>query len=309
VQAASDVRVGGLYQVNGNVDTSGSVVLDSGGSLNVLGQVTQPAGQSAAGVNAAGGVHDGAVSVPPPCDCTYPIDVAAIVAAAAQPGGNDDASLNLAPTALIQPSNPVHLACGRYYVTGVQGGAVEVDVTGRVALFVQGDVSVDQSFSVNLVTPDAELDLFVAGNVSIMLVNDDAGTARIGDAAHASRIRFYVSGSSLQLSAPDSVNAGVNLYAPHAVVAVASNFQMTGALLAQAFQLSGNFTVHYDDSVIATAGCAPSGGSCLTCDDCGGATPACKGGTCVPCVTTADCCAPLQCSPSSGTCVVPPPIQ
>jgi hypothetical protein len=93
------------------------------------------------------------------------------------------------------------------------------------------------------------------------------------------------------------------VYAPDAVVALASSFEMKGALFAQQLEFSGDFTIHYDTSVLQTPGCTPSGSPCQTCDDCAGATPACKAGTCVPCVTTADCCAPLTCS--AGRCVLP----
>ena len=69
-----------------------------------------------------------------------------------------------------------------------------------------------------------------------------------------------------------------------------------GAVTAVGTKLSGTFTIHYDESILSTAGCAPAGGKCSTCHQCSGATPACDGGVCVPCVTDSDCCAPLHCS-------------
>lgn len=291
VQAAGDVEVSGSYQVAQNVDTTGNVVLEPGASLSVLGQVTLPSGDSAAGVSAVGGVHDATVSVAPPCDCANPIDVASIVAAHEQ--DNDDAAIGLSTGALVQPSAPVELPCGQYYATGIQGGAVTIQIAGRVALFVDGDISVDDGLVIAL-AQGAQLDLFVSGNVNLM------GTTTFGAPNAPARVRMYVGGSSLQLAA--SARIGVNAYAPNAIVALASAFEMWGALFAQAFQFSGDFQIHYDTSVLMADGCAPSGGSCATCDDCAGSTPACKGGQCVPCVTTADCCAPLQCS--AGSCVL-----
>jgi hypothetical protein len=291
VQASGDVHVGGPYQVHQDVDTSGNVVLDPGGSLSVLGQLNLPAGNSATGVMAVNGIHNAAVSVRPPCDCSNPIDVASIVAA--HQTDNDDAARGLSRGALVQPPGPVALSCGRYFVNGIQGGTIALDVTGRVALFVQGDLSITGRLAINL-SPGAELDLFVSGNVLLM------GMATFGAPNSPAHVRLYVGGTSFELAA--SVTVGVNAYAPNAVVALASSLEMWGALFAKALQFSGNFAIHYDSSVLTAEGCAPSGGSCKTCDDCAGATPACKGGTCVPCVTTADCCAPLVCS--TGRCVL-----
>jgi hypothetical protein len=285
------VDIGGAYQVAGNVDTSGNIVLEPGGSLSVLGQVSLPAGNSAAGVSAGEGISNVPVSVAPPCDCANPIDVASIVAAHEQ--DNDDAAIGLSPGAFLQPSAPVDLPCGQYYANGIQGGAVTIQVTGRVALFIEGDIAVDSGLEIALAT-GAELDLFVSGNVNLM------GTTTFGAPNSPARVRLYVGGTSLQLES--SAMIGVNAYAPNAIVAFASALEMWGALFAKAFQFSGDFKIHYDSSVLVADGCAPSGGSCTTCNDCAGATPACKGGQCVPCVTTADCCAPLQCS--GGMCVL-----
>jgi hypothetical protein len=290
VQASGDVHVGGPYQVDHDVDTSGNVVLDTGGSLSVLGQVNLPAGNSATGVSAVSGIHSAAVSVAPPCDCSNPIDVASIVAA--HQADNDNAG-RLSPGDLVQPSAPVALPCGRYYVNSIQGGTVALEITGRVALFVQGDLTVTGGLDIRL-SPGAELDLFVSGNVLLM------GMATFGAPNSPAHVRLYVGGTSFELAA--SVNVGLNAYAPNAVVALASSFEMWGALFAKALQFSGNFAIHYDSSVLTAEGCAPSGGTCKTCDDCAGATPACKSGTCVACVTTADCCAPLVCN--AGRCVL-----
>ncbi|HEY8039476.1 MAG TPA: hypothetical protein VIF15_06765 [Polyangiaceae bacterium] len=289
--SGGDVLVGGIYQVGGDLDSTGNVTIQSG-SLSVVGTVHLTAGHSASGVTAGGGVASDGTAVAPPCDCSRPIDIAGIVAA--HQSDNDDGALGLATTALDHPPSPVQLPCGRYYVDGVQGGTVQLLVQGRVALFVAGDVSVDQGLEIDL-APDAELDLFVSGNVSLQ------GATTLGNVSAPARVRLYVGGPTVTLSATASV--GANVYAPDAVVALASSFEMKGALFAQQLEFSGDFTIHYDTSVLQTPGCTPSGSPCQTCDDCAGATPACKAGTCVPCVTTADCCAPLTCS--AGRCVLP----
>jgi hypothetical protein len=251
------------------------------------------------------------VSVPPPCDCgSPPVDIASVVAAYASPSLNDNASLHppLATTALDDPTGTVSLPCGLYYVDGIHGGAVSIDIQGRVALFVGGDLSVTQGIAITI-EPGAALDLFIAGNVNIQ---GPSGSVVVGDVTHAAATRIYVAGSGddagggFTLSADATLSA--NIYAPRAVVEISSNFVLRGAILAQALQFSGNFAIHYDAAVLQvsqSSGCEPPSGPCSTCNECSGATPACTGGKCVPCKATTDCCAPLTCDTSSGRCSLP----
>jgi hypothetical protein len=141
--------------------------------------------------------------------------------------------------------------------------------------------------------PDAELDLFIAGNFSL------TGNGTFGAVSAPSKVRVYIGGQTFNMSGDAGI--GANLYSPNADVEFASAFEMSGAIFAKSLAFSGAFTIHYDESIVGVIGCEPPGGGCSTCNDCGGATPACKGGTCGACTTTADCCAPLQCTPS-GTC-------
>ena len=89
VRSGGPVEVGGMYLVQGDVWSNGNVTLDTGASLAVVGSVNVPAGDTATGVQ--GTVVTGPVQVAPPCDCSSPIDVGAVVAAFAS--NNDDASV------------------------------------------------------------------------------------------------------------------------------------------------------------------------------------------------------------------------
>jgi len=289
VRAGGDVTSSGTYQIGGDLFAAGSVTVATG-SLATVGKVHLAPGHTADGVTAAGGVVTEAVVVPPPCDCTTSLDVAAIVAPFA--AESDDARSGVTARSLDHPAAPVALACGRYYFDTIAGGDVTLSVAGRAAVFVAGDVSVGGALHLDL-APGAELDLFVAGNVSL------TGPAFVGSPAAPAKVRVYSGGPVFQLAA--DAKLGANVYAPRADVAIASNFEMSGALHARSVAFSGDLTIHYDESVIDTVGCQPPGGSCATCNDCPAATPACRGGTCVPCVTNADCCAPLTCS--AGACV------
>jgi hypothetical protein len=308
IQSGGPVEIAGPYTVVGDVWANGNVTIDASGSLQVDGTVHLSPGDTATGVTASGGVANtpAPVAVAPPCDCSSPINIAAIVADYASPTLNTNGSINLATTALDNPAATVTLPCGLYYVDGIHGGSVTLDIAGRVALFVGGDLSVTQGIVVTL-APGAELDLFIAGNVDIQ---GAPGSVQIGDVSHAALTRIYVGGSGndagggFALSANATLSA--NIYAPNAVVEISSDFVLRGAIFAQALQFSGNFAIHYDTAVLQvsqTSGCQPPAGSCTTCNDCAGATPACKNGQCVPCVTTSDCCAPLECS--AGQCLLP----
>jgi hypothetical protein len=235
------------------------------------------------------------MGIPPPCDCSNPIDVASIVTSARTQ--NDNATIGLSESALHYPAAPLSLSCGRYYVADVSGGSVQLNINGRVALLVNGPLSVDNALRVD-VAGDAELDLFVAGDVTI------GNGATLGNLNAPARVRLYVAGQNVQLGS--SANIGANVYAPAAMVNLSSDLVMWGAFFANQFNLSGNFTIHYDTSVLGAAatGCAPAGGTCRTCDDCAGTTPACIGGQCVACTNDRDCCAPLACN--GGRCVLHP---
>ncbi len=295
VESGGDMQVNGTFLVGHDLYADGNVTLQSG-SLSVVGTVHIPAGDSANGITSVGGVVNGPVQVPLPCDCSTPIDIVSIIAAHQM--SNDDAAIPLATTGLDAPPHPVMLSCGQYYVDGIHGGPVELDITGRVALFVAGDLNVDGGLKVVL-SAGAELDLFVAGNVDLQ------GTTSLGNVDAPAHVRLYVGGGTLTLSA--SATIGANVYAPGADVQLASDFEMWGALFAQSLQFSGDFKIHYDTSVLQEPGCTPPGTPCNTCDDCAGATPVCVTGTCTACGPSADCCAPLQCNGATGQCL--PPIE
>ena len=289
VRAGGDVTCGGIYQVSGDLYANGNVDVTSG-SLAAVGKVHVSPGHTATGVSAGGGVVTETVTVAPPCDCAKPLDIAGIVAAFKS--SNDDAQAGVTASSLHNPSAAIALPCGRYYFDDVAGGDVTLSLSGRTAIFVGANIDVMGAFTVDL-APGAELDLFAAGNFSL------TGSAMFGSSSTPSHVRVYSGGPTFDVSG--TVSVGANIYAPNADVAVASNFEMWGAFYAKSVAFSGDFTIHYDESVLQVVGCQPAGGTCSSCDDCAGATPACIGGTCQACVTDSDCCAPLACS--AGRCL------
>ena len=301
LESGGDLEVGGTFAVRGNVFASGSVYVqpgDAGGSLSVGAAVHVPEGGTvSAGVAASGGILYDSVGVAPPCDCNSPIDVASIVASARTQ--NDNAAIGLTETALHYPAGALTLPCGRYYVGDITGELVELNIDGRVALFVDGPLSAFNALHVDMAS-DAELDLFVVQDVTMGVADNGAEQGNVNAPA---RVRLYMAGQNLNLGS--SAKVGANIYAPAARVTLSRDLVVWGALFARDVSFSGNLTIHYDTSVLgaAASGCAPPGGACQTCDDCSGATPACIGGRCVACTTDRDCCTPLACN--RGRCGLP----
>lgn len=308
VESGGDVTTSGNFLVGRDLYADGDVTVQSG-SLAVVGAVHVPAGDTASGVTSGGGVQNGPVSVAPPCDCQDTIPIASLVSA--RKTSNDDANVPpplppLTTTSLDDPAGTVTLPCGLFYVDGIHGSTapVTLHVTGRAALFVDGDLDAEAGLTVNL-DPAVELDLFVSGNVTLK------GDLALGDSGAPAAMRLYVAGSSFTLESSDA-SVNVNVYAPAADVLLASDFTMRGAIFARSLAFSGAFDITYDTTILETPGCTAPGTPCQTCDDCSGATPACKGGACTACTTDADCCAPLTCvvvGAQGGTCVLPVPNQ
>jgi hypothetical protein len=256
-----------LGSVDGDVHANGDVVASA--TLTVSGALHVAANANVSGVVAASTVRE---PTAPPCDCTSTLPIGTIVASFAN--DNDDATASLTPTSFATaPAAPITLPCGRYYFDSIDGDSLTLSLTGRTAIFVAGDVHLGSSLQVNL-ADGAELDLFVGGDLRLH-------DATIGSESAPARTRVYVAGANFLLDG--TAHLGVNLYAPHADVQLSGDQQMSGSLFVDDLQLSGAFTIHYDESILATAGC--------------GAPIACTGGA--ACTTDSDCCAPLKCRAKS----------
>jgi hypothetical protein len=254
-----------------------------------------PAGATVIGASAAKGIVNEPVFVPKPCDCKSPVvDIASVVDLSSM--SNDDARSGISPAEIggFAGSKTLDLMCGRYYFEQMNGPELTVRLRGRTVIAVGGDVLITGQFLFEL-SPGAELDLFVRGNMNV------AGTTTFGSTAEPAKIRVYVAGASVFLPA---ASVGAEIYAPAALIAIKSSLEMSGALFADRFSLGGSVTVHYDEAILGGRGCPDlPGRSCSTCKDCGSGAPACRQGTCSACVVNADCCPPLACK--GGSCVPP----
>ncbi len=293
---AGDLQCGGNLVVDGTSRVRADAYVQGGvqGALAVDGVLHIAAGQPHAGVTAAGGTSVQPVNIPPPCDCSSPLDVKAIVAGFKQT--NDDAAIGLDPDSLasVNTDRTLTLPCGRYFLSSIGGGApLTVRVTGRAAIAIEASLIHNLTAVTFAVDPGAELDLFVGGDVLF------SGPVQIGDKARAAATRLYVGGAfgydgQLQLAA--------NLYLPNgAFTTTTSGTEVWGSVFAKDIGVTGDLLVHYDPSILDVNGCAPPASKCGSCHDCANPSPACKNGSCGACDVDGDCCPPLHCR--AGACV------
>ncbi len=304
-------KVGGDLSAQGAVDAAGyiDVTRDAAfadnvtlpGLLTVGRNLVQAPGKTLATIPLVTGQRtSGPVSIAAPCDCAPErvLDTAGIVNNGRTQ--NDNTAVGLDPNALanvLQTGKTLSLPCGRYYLNSIRVlGSAEVHLSGRTAIFVDGDIDLVGAFTVKM-DPGAELDLFVRGKLL------GTGYASFGDRAEPKSSRIYVA------SAHDIVLTGAtafvgNLYAPHATVRSDGDVELFGAVFAGAIDLNGSLRVRYDREILNVDDDCPVPEEPPTCSDvcssaCGHA--ACIGGTCAPCRSDADCCGAWICMPN-GEC-------
>ncbi len=235
--------VQGDLEVTGNLGFAGvgTVARDlwTGGGLEAAGVVTvgrdlhDPSFALAAGIFSVGGSTITApFTIAPPCACApgQILDVGGIVAQGQQQ--NDNADIGLDPDALdavVGVANIV-LPCGRFYLKQIAGaGVIDIDVQGRTALFVDGDLATAGALAVTI-EPAAELDLFVTGNFV------PTGLSSFGDASRPAAVRIYVGGSK------DVLLTGANAFVGNSSRRRTQHVALTGITDVYGPIFAGNFT-------------------------------------------------------------------
>jgi len=269
----------------GNFTGLGPVTID--GDLHKQGRVT------ALPLTVDGDTFTEAVAIDLPCPCGDDeiLDVAPLVDYARD--HNDNATVGLSPTVLKQVVGDVEvtLECGRFYVEEVSGlGNIVVNVTGRVALFVEGNIAAAGNLEFNL-TPEGEIDIFVKGDLLLI------GNASFGTKDRPAGTRIYVGGSG-DITLIGAGGFVGNVYAPRSLVTATGYAEVYGSIFARDFVSPGYASFVYD-LAIEHAGddCPPEHvppGVCTRCAGCTGGT-ACVGGICTDCRVDADCCSQEVC--------------
>ena len=167
---------------------------------------------------------------------------------------NDNAGIGLDEDDLARVvgiGSSLTLPTGRYYLSALRDiGSLTLHVTGKVALFVAGDLRATGLFRVQL-DADAELDVFVRDDLVV------TGAASFGDAERPAASRIYVGGTGDIALAGASAFVG-NLYAPTANVALGGFGRVDGSLFAKNVVAAGFLSIGYDSSVTEPGeGCPP----------------------------------------------------
>ncbi len=235
--AGSLGRPGSAIEVEGAAWIGGDVMVES---LTVS-ALTIREGASVEGEVMAGTTEMADVEVPPPCRCDQAVDVAERLAAHQQSNHNAEIGLDPAELSRVDGDAVRELPCGRFYLDEISGdgaGQIAIRAMGRTALFVGGNISTQHDLTVEI-GPDAELDLFVGGNIQV------SGVSRLGDPTRPRLLRIYVAaGGSIALSA-GSVLAG-NLYAPLADLASSAPLELYGAVVVNRVNGAASIDVHHD---------------------------------------------------------------
>ena len=265
---------------------------DFSGDLHHQGTVT------AIPLSVGGANTSGPVAVTPPCPCgaSNLLNVPAIVAQGQ--AANDDSAVGLTPSSWTNVAiiDKVTLPCGSYYFDSIQiAGSLEIEVTGRVALFIGADVTVIGNLQITL-GPTAQIDIFITNDLNLV------GVAVFGDKSRPADTRIYVGGSGNV----NLIGAGEfvgNLYAPTSLVTAPGYVDVYGSIFANDFTVPGYADFNYDSAITEVGGNCPPvkiPGECTQCGECTNGT-ACVNGACGSCTQDSDCCGQLVCT--DGQCV------
>ncbi len=296
LQCSDDVSANSPSHVADDMFLEGNINAQNK-TLTIDGDLHIPAGKQNNGATVLGKTIKGPVDVKTPCDCSDLIDVPKIVQG--YMADNDNDALPVAADELIGLPQPkeLELPCGRYFFTGIDSNSsLKITLTGRTVIAIAGDVKNAGAFTIEL-GPDAELDLFIAGNAELNNV------AAIGDPKRPAATRIYVGGAFKFAS---NFTLGANLYQPNATFTANNMSEIWGSLFVGGLNLASPLVVHYDQAILELEGCDDPNKPCGDCHDCANPTPSCTDeGTCGPCVVDSDCCPPLVCDGGSCKAIIP----
>lgn len=207
LQCGADITAGSPSHVGDDVFLEGSIFAQNK-TMTIDGDLHLQNGQANNGATVKGKTIKEAVIVKTPCDCSDPIDVAAIVTGFMQDNDNDLVPVEVDELVALPDAKVLELPCGRYFFSGISSNnTLTIKLTGRTVIAIAGDLKTAGAFAIEL-GPDAELDLFVAGNV------DFNNAAAIGDPKRPAAARVYVGGG---VKFASNFVLAANLYQPNAV--------------------------------------------------------------------------------------------
>jgi hypothetical protein len=186
--------------------------------------------------------------------CTLPdalsVDVAALVAARASDNDNDRAVDQLALLNRWSGQQSVTLPCGRYHLNEMDGdGSMTVNVTGNVALFVDGGISAKQGLTIRA-APSARVSLVVNGSVHVI---GGFSLGELSDARH-----LLLAAAQINLEQGKNTIGGVLYQQSQELLLVNATLDVNGAVFAYRAQLEGATSVTLAQATaVAAESCEP----------------------------------------------------
>ncbi|TDP75949.1 DUF7305 domain-containing protein [Bradymonas sediminis] len=287
VHLGRGTRVGGDAFVDGNVRRN----LTIGGTLTVPASATVDADTTYANLQRA------EVNVAPPCDACDVADripVANIVASRSGTN-NDNALIGLDENVFSLfggNTKRIDLPCGNYYLSEITGNqGVTIVAHGNTALYIGGDILSNGKVTITL-TPDAQLDLFVAGSVRV------TNGFKLGSPNYPALVRAYIGGDQGLQTTSGSDIAGFIYAVPGGIQSTTSS-EFFGGVYGQTVGSTGGNKYHYDRLINVVGESCP--------DRTPGVDPQPDPNICATatdaCESDADCCSPLLCG-EAGECVL-----
>lgn len=302
VQFANGVDIGGDAYVNGSVTRDVTI----GGDLHV--PDTAYVDDSVSYTN----LQRGPVDVARPCDACGVDDRIPVGAIVANRSGsnNDNALIGLDEDILAGISDGtrrIDLPCGHYYLSEITTNqAVTIVATGNSALYIGGDINSSSPLHIT-VTPDAQLDIFVAGSVKT-----NTGL-KLGSPNFPALLRMYVGGAG-GFHANTGADLSGYIYAVPGGIKSTGGLEVFGGVFGQSIATNNGGTYHFDRRINVVGDSCPdrtpdpdptdpepdAGSDPDTTPE---PDPNVCGTTSDACASNSDCCAPLICG-SAGECVL-----
>jgi hypothetical protein len=183
------------------------------------------------------------------CDASHFLDVAALISTRAI--DNDNALAQLTATRLngFSSGATLSLDCGRYYFTRVAGsGLLQIEARGRVAIFIAGDLSLDDGFTLTLAS-GATAEIYVGGNVRV------GGELELSTTNDGNRVLFVAGGDGTIDLNSDAVIDG-SIYAPLEELVTRGTLELHGSMFVERANFQRATRVHYAPLPAARETCA-----------------------------------------------------
>jgi hypothetical protein len=185
----------------------------------------------------------------PKCDCdpTHYLDIAALIAASSRENDNARAQLTATTLSGLSSGRSLSLDCGRYYFDRATGrGLLQIEARGRVAIFIAGDLSLDDGLTLTLQN-GASAEIYVGGNVRVV------GRLELSTSNDGNRVLLVVNGTGT-INLTSGIIDGT-IYAPRSEIVTRGPLEIHGSMFVRRASFGDATRVRYVPLVAARSMC------------------------------------------------------